>query len=125
MRFVSKYCGIDPQSDGFVDLTPQIQEVVGEAGIHAGRVTVSSTRPDCFLLLNENESGLRTDFAKMWQRSFAEVQSGPGIAHSSVVLPIIKGTLWTGAWQRVLAFVTDKHTSDEGVVIQAWGIDPS
>lgn len=88
---------------GFVDITDEVQKVVGEMGLEGGRVTVFSPADRCPLVLNERESGLLKDIRRALARVSLEAGGAPTtIGSNSVVFPLVDGRIRLGRWQRLL-----------------------
>ena len=116
MQIHTHECSAPARDTGFCDLTEQVREAIAQAKIRSGRVSVFSTRAECAVFLNENESGLRADL----DRTFARLLPGSPLAGStSVVVPVCDGEPWLGDWQRVMAFVADRSSGE--FVIQISG----
>jgi thiamine phosphate synthase YjbQ (UPF0047 family) len=106
---------------GFVDITDDVQEAVGEAGISTGRATVFSPTDTCPIVVNERESGLLKDIRRAVDR-VAENGNGPptSIGSKSVVLPVVEGRLRLGTWQRLLLFELG-DPQEHPIVVQVVG----
>jgi secondary thiamine-phosphate synthase enzyme len=110
----------------FIDVTPDVEALIAQAGIHVGFVNVQSLHTTMSIVVNEHEPQLLTDFAEMLERAAPPTSSYrhddvrlrtvnviPGErtnGHShcqalllapSVCLNIVNGCLQLGRWQRV------------------------
>jgi len=127
----------------FIDVTPDVEALIAQAGIHVGFVNVQSLHTTTSIVVNEHEPQLLTDFAEMLERAApptasyrhddvrlrtVNVISGERInGHShcqalllapSVCLNIVNGCLQLGRWQRVfLAELDGPQTRDLSVLI--------
>jgi secondary thiamine-phosphate synthase enzyme len=105
----------------FVDITDDVQRLLGESGIEDGQVTVFSPQPGCSLVANERETGLLDDIKTAMQRIGASSKNGQTIIGSnSLVVPAVKGLLRLGTWQRLL-LVELKEPSSRAIVVQIVG----
>lgn len=88
---------------GFVDITDEVQEVIGSSSVTHGRVTVLRAQDGCALVLNEKEKGLHADVQAAIERLTAnEAGDPPPVGSASVVLPVVDGRAYLGTWQRIL-----------------------
>jgi secondary thiamine-phosphate synthase enzyme len=96
-------------SEGFVDLTDEVEQALERSGIDDGQVTVFCSDRGCALLVQEREKGLMLDIRTTLQRLGAgrSADAGSLIGSSSVVLPAVAGRLRLGTWQRVLLVETE------------------
>jgi thiamine phosphate synthase YjbQ (UPF0047 family) len=118
VKSFSTHSDVVCEPSGFVDITDDIRKAVAAAGISSGRATVISRKAGCTIFLNENESGLKQDLVQAFERFNPSNGSHAGVGSPSVVLPVDKGDLWMGDWQRVLAHLD----TPSDVVIHVWGI---
>ncbi len=99
-----------------VHLTPTVSDIVAKSGISEGFVLVSAMHITAGVFVNDDESGLHHDIMK-WLEELAP--EGPDyehhrtgednghahlkslLVHHEVTLPITKGKLDLGPWQRV------------------------
>ena len=127
----------------FVDVTPDVEELVAQAGVDVGFVNVQSLHTTTSIVVNEHEPQLLADFAEVLERA---APSGTSYRHddvtlrtvhlvagervnghshcqalllaSSVCLNIANGCLQLGRWQRVfLAELDGPQTRDLSVLI--------
>ena len=100
----------------FVRITDDVAEIVAKSGVKEGTVLVSAMHITAGVFVNDNESGLHEDIMK-WLEELAP--EGPDyrhhrtgednghahlksmLVHHEVTLPITKGKLDLGPWQRV------------------------
>jgi secondary thiamine-phosphate synthase enzyme len=134
------------------DISEQVQDFVAGVDIVSGFVLVQSLHTTLGLLLNEYESGLRSDFAGIAEQLIPseadyvhddmsvrsenlcpeDLECPNGHSHlqqttfgtPSLILAVQEGSLVLGQWQRILAVEFDR-ARDRRVMIQALGIvDP-
>jgi secondary thiamine-phosphate synthase enzyme len=127
----------------FVDVTPDVEALVVQAGIHVGFVNVQSLHTTTSIVVNEHEPQLLTDFVELLERAAPRNASyrhddvrlrtvnlisgerNNGHSHcqalllaSSVCLNIAHGCLQLGRWQRVfLAELDGPQTRDLSVLL--------
>ena len=137
---------------GFVDITDVIRERVDLAGVREGACVAFCRHTTCALLVNEWEDGAQEDFRRRLQALFppddyyvhddldirtqnlVPGERRNGHAHvmqmlmggTSLTLPVRRGELLLGRWQRV-ALVELDHPKDRAVALQmlgSYGEDP-
>lgn len=130
-----------------IDITGQIQDCITRCGIREGYALVYSPHTTCALLLNEKESGLLSDINAILARlvpqedgylhddfevrteNMQEGETKNAHAHlrqmlggrTSEYIPISRGSLLLGQWQRVM-FVEFDCSRDREALIQICGI---
>ena len=88
---------------GFVDVTDDVQAAVSESSVTDGRVTIMRPEPGCTLVVNEQEKGLHADVQATIRRLELDDGSGtPPVGSASLVLPVVRGRVHLGTWQRIL-----------------------
>jgi secondary thiamine-phosphate synthase enzyme len=130
------------------DITHEVQAFVAESGVDAGTALVQSFHTTAGLLLNENETGLRHDFASLadslvpseheyvhddmtvrWENICpADFDCPNGHAHlqqalfgaPSIVLAVQRGELVLGTWQRLMLVEYDRPR-ERRITLQAVG----
>jgi secondary thiamine-phosphate synthase enzyme len=100
----------------YVHITPQVEAAVGKSGIQEGLALVSAMHITAGVYVNDNESGLIEDIDRWleelapFRQEYRHHQTGEDngdshlkaiLVHHQVVLPITKGRLDLGTWQRV------------------------
>jgi secondary thiamine-phosphate synthase enzyme len=131
------------------DITNDLQEFVAESGVEAGIALAQSLHTTAGLLLNENETGLRHDFASLadalvpteheyvhddmsvrWENICPEDAECPnGHSHlqqavfgaPSVVLAVQGHEIVLGTWQRLMLVEYDRPR-ERRVMLQALGV---
>jgi secondary thiamine-phosphate synthase enzyme len=106
----------------FVDVTDDVREAVASSGVSDGRVTLFSKSSSCTLLANERESGLLKDIRRAVDKLGAAGTSKDHlhIGASSIVVPLVGGSLRLGTWQRLLLAELE-GPSERSVLIQIVG----
>jgi secondary thiamine-phosphate synthase enzyme len=115
----------------YVHITPQVEKIVHESGVQDGMALVSAMHITAGVYVNDNEEGLIQDIDK-WLESLApfnenylhhETGENNGdshlkalLVHHQVVLPVNKGKLLLGTWQRVFYAEFDGQRSKRVVV---------
>lgn len=120
-----------------VDITPQVERKVAEAGINSGVVTLFVTGSTAGVTTIEFESGLLADFQDMWQRIAPKNipykhdrawGEGNGYSHvgasllgASLVVPFNDKKLTLGTWQQIVLVDFDNRPRSRQVVLQIMG----
>jgi secondary thiamine-phosphate synthase enzyme len=108
-----------PQRLGFLNITPQIAEIVRASGVQEGLVLVNAMHITASVFINDDEAGLHADYAR-WLETLAPFDSSPQrYAHNrtgednadahlkrqimgrEVVVAITKGKLDFGPWEQI------------------------
>lgn len=103
-----------------LDITDQVDEFLGKAGVQSGMLLVFCPHATCGIYLNENESGLRQDVLQLLRRltegtSYQHDQIDDNAAAHlasvlvghSACLPLSGGRRLTGTWQQVFLLELD------------------
>jgi len=113
----------------FIDITSEIERVVRESGVKEGAANIFTKHTTTAIIINENEPGLLKDYEKLVEL----VPKGRGYEHDRIddnahahlrsillgpnkVVPIIKGELALGTWQRIFLAEFDGPRVREVVV---------
>lgn len=106
------------QRQEIIDITDQVSQVVGESGVAEGFVLVSAMHITASVFVNDHESGLWHDILEWLEHTVApweperyrHNQTGEDNAAAhlrsltighEVIVPVTKGALDLGPWQRV------------------------
>ena len=106
-----------PSRRGFVNITPQVEECLRESGIPEGMCLVNAMHIAASCFVNDDESGLRTDFER-WREKLAPEKPHSQYAHNGaednadahlkrqimgreVVVAITAGKLDFGPWEQI------------------------
>lgn len=108
----------------FVDITTEINGALKETNIQNGAVLICSRHTTASIVVNESEQGIKEDTINFWSRLIPPKgdyqhnqirQDDNAHAHMlamflgpSVTLPIKRGVLDLGVWQRVFLVELDK-----------------
>ena len=100
----------------YVHITPQVEAILKKSGVQDGIVLVSAMHITSGVYVNDNESGLIEDIDE-WLEKLAPFKQGYKhhetgedngdshlkaiLVHHQVILPVTKGKLDLGTWQRV------------------------
>jgi len=131
---------ISLQSKGhcdIIDITPQVEQQVAEAGINNGTVTLFVTGSTAGISTIEFESGLLSDFQNMWERTVPKSipynhdrhwGEGNGYSHirasllgASLVIPFSDNRLTLGTWQQVVIVDFDNRPRSRQIIVQIMG----
>ncbi len=100
----------------YVHITPQIESIVYKSGIEDGIVLVSAMHITAGVYVNDLEDGLIEDIDQWleklapYRRDYLHHRTGEDngdshlkaiLVHHQVILPVTKGKLDLGTWQRV------------------------
>jgi secondary thiamine-phosphate synthase enzyme len=92
-----------------VDVTAEVERAIAGSGVADGLACVYSTRTTCVVRVNEVESGLLDDFARLLDELVPEGDSGRRgallamlVGPAGELVPVSEGRLALGRWQRVL-----------------------
>jgi secondary thiamine-phosphate synthase enzyme len=107
-----------PARRGFVNITPQVEQVVEESGVQEGLVLVNAMHITASVFINDDEPGLHHDYEK-WLEGLAPHEPVTSYHHNrtgednadahlkrqvmgrEVVVAITRGRLDFGPWEQV------------------------
>ena len=108
-----------PDRMGFLNITPRVEEIVGDSGVQEGLVLVNAMHITASVFINDDEPGLHADYKK-WLELLAPFDASPArYAHNrtgednadahmkrqimgrEVVVAITKGKLDFGPWEQI------------------------
>ena len=103
-----------PSRRGFVNITPQVSEALRESGIKEGLALVNAMNITASVFINDDESGLHSDFEK-WLEKLAPEKPYSQYAHNGyedahlkrtimgreVVVAVTDGKLDFGTWEQI------------------------
>lgn len=106
-----------PSRRAFINITPQVEEVLATAKIQEGLCLVNAMHITASVFINDNESGLHADFEK-WLESLAPEKPHSQYLHNGaednadahlkrtimgreVTVAITKGRLDFGPWEQI------------------------
>lgn len=120
MKALTEYLTFNvPARMGFVNITPQVEEVVGRSGVGEGLVLCNAMHITASVFINDNERGLHEDYRK-WLEGLAPFDPSPQrYAHNrtgeenadahmkrqimgrEVVVAVTGGKLDFGPWEQI------------------------
>lgn len=120
------------------NVTAQVKQVLGRAGLQAGVVTVFIKHTTASVLIIEDEPGIRADTKAVWDRlipadpAWQHNTRNPGEnnGHShlrahlqgpSVTIPFVEGALMLGTWQQIVVIDFDTRSRARDLVVQVIG----
>jgi len=120
-----------PSREILVDITPEVQKAVAEAGIDNGLCSVYVQGATAGIMIQENwDDSVQTDVVELLARLIPrgvwrhDAQDGNGDAHlkaglvgPSESIPIIDGKLGLSTWQNIFLCEFDGPRSDRPVVV--------
>jgi len=107
-----------PDRQGFINITPDVDECINESGIHEGLALVNAMHITASVFINDDESGLHQDYEK-WLEQLAPHEPISQYKHNltgednadahlkrqvmgrEVVVAITKGKLDFGPWEQI------------------------
>jgi secondary thiamine-phosphate synthase enzyme len=136
MKFHTEYLTFHTkQHREYVHITPQVEGAVRNSGIAEGMVLVSAMHITAGIYVNDHETGLIEDidewlenlapFRKDYQHHDTGEDNGDShlkalLVHHQVIVPITKGRLDLGTWQRVFYAEFDGQR-DKRVIVKVMG----
>ena len=135
---VSKKISLSTKGEcDMVDITPQVEQQLAEAGISNGTVTIFVAGSTAGVTTIEFEPGLTSDFQGMWQRivpkniPYAHDRrwgDGNGYSHvrasllgGSLVVPFSDKRLTLGTWQQIVLVDFDNRPRSRQIILQIMG----
>ncbi len=117
-----------------IDITSKVEKIVRESGVEEGLVLVFVPHSTAGVLLTENESGLKED----WLKLFEKIVTGIDFLHNRIddnadshllsgligqgrVLPIQNGNILRGTWQEIFLAEFDGPRGGRVVVVKIIG----
>lgn len=116
-----------PERMGFVNITPQVREIVSQSQVQEGLVLVNAMHITASVFINDDEPGLHHDYKK-WLEHLAPFDESPQRYHHNhtgednadahmkrqimgreVVVAITKGKLDFGPWEQIFYGEFDGH----------------
>ena len=119
----------------YINITPQVEEVVRNSGIQEGMVLVSAMHITAGVYVNDAEDGLIQDIDEWlehlapFKATYRHHRTGETngdahlkslLVHHEVIVPITRGTLDIGPWQQVYYAEFDGKRRKR-IVIKAMG----
>jgi secondary thiamine-phosphate synthase enzyme len=108
-----------PERVGFLNITPQVAEIVKQSGVHEGLVLCNAMHITASVFINDDEAGLHADY-KDWLERLAPFDASPEryrhnrtgednadahmkrqIMGREVVVAITNGQLDFGPWEQI------------------------
>jgi secondary thiamine-phosphate synthase enzyme len=136
MKVFTEYITIHTKTHrAYVHLTPQVEAIVNKSGVHEGMVLVSAMHITAGVYVNDNEPGLIEDidqwleklapFNKNYQHHQTGEDNGDShlkalLIHHEVIVPITKGKLDFGTWQRIFYAEFDGQR-DKRIIVKVMG----
>lgn len=136
MKFHTEYLTFHTKKHReYVHITPQVEAALKKSGIAEGMILVSAMHITAGIYVNDHESGLIQDidewlenlapFRKDYQHHDTGEDNGDShlkalLIHHQVIVPITKGKLDLGTWQRVFYAEFDGRR-DKRVILKVMG----
>lgn len=122
---------------GFVDVTGQVQAVVGESGVAAGLCTLFLKHTSASLLIQENaDPAVRRDLERWMSdlapesRAWEHDDEGPddmpahartALTQTSISIPVSRGQLVLGTWQGIYVWEHRGHRDRRRLFVHVAG----
>jgi secondary thiamine-phosphate synthase enzyme len=136
MKCLTEYLKFHTRSHrAYVHITPQVEQIVSKSAVQDGMVLVSALHVTTGVYVNDNESGLIEDIDE-WLETLApfrkdckhhetgEDNGDPHLKalliHHEVIVPVTKGKLDLGTWQRIFYAEFDGQR-DKRVIVKVMG----
>ena len=136
MKFRTEYLTFHTKKHReYVHITPQVETILRKSGIKEGIVLVSAMHITAGVYVNDHESGLIQDIDKWleelapFRQDYLHHNTGEDngdshlkaiLVHHQVILPVTKGELDLGTWQRVFYAEFDGRR-DKRVLVKVMG----
>lgn len=117
MKFHTEYLTFHSKKHReYIHLTPQVEAAVEKSGVREGMVLVSAMHITAAVFVNDHEEGLLADIDEWleklapYRKNYHHHRTGEDngdahlknlLMHHEVILPITRGKLDLGPWQRV------------------------
>jgi len=121
----------------FIDMTPQVENIIGRSKIKNGLVTVFCPGATGAVTTIEYESGVLKDLQKAIEKiAPSEIAyehdkrwgDGNGFSHvraalmkPSLTIPLIHGRLTLGTWQQIVFIDFDNRKRDRNLIVHVMG----
>ena len=135
MKSFTKYLSFNiPSKMAFLNITPNVEEVVRESGVDEGMVLVNSTHITASVFINDDERGLHRELGD-WLEQLAPFNPDPNHYHHNrtgednadahlkrqvmgreVVVAITNGKLDFGPWEQIFYGEFDGHRAKRVLV---------
>ena len=106
-----------PQRQGYINITPQVEDCLRQSGVREGLVLVNAMHITASVFINDDESGLHHDF-EQWLERLAPHEPVAGYRHNvgednadghlkrqimgrEVVVAVTNGQLDFGPWEQI------------------------
>jgi secondary thiamine-phosphate synthase enzyme len=136
MKFVTEYLTFHTKEHrAYVHITPQVEVILKKSGVQDGLVLVSAMHITAGVYVNDNEDGLIQDIDRWleglapFRKEYEHHQTGEDngdshlkaiLVHHQVILPVTRGRLDLGTWQRVFYAEFDGQR-DKRVLVKVIG----
>ena len=136
MKSVTEYLTFHTKEHrAYVHITPQVEAILRKSGVQDGLVLVSAMHITAGVYVNDNEDGLIQDIDRWleglapFRKEYEHHQTGEDngdshlkaiLVHHQVMLPVTRGRLDLGTWQRVFYAEFDGQR-DKRVLVKVIG----
>ena len=136
MKFHTEYLTFHTRKHReYVHITPRVEAAVSKSGIQDGMVLISAMHITAGVYVNDDESGLIEDIDQWLEQlapfraDYRHHQTGENngdshlksiLVHHQVIVPVTKGHLDLGTWQRIFYAEFDGQR-DKRVIVKVMG----
>lgn len=136
MKFHTDYLTFHTrQRRAYIHITPQVENIVKKSGIREGMVLVSAMHITAGVYVNDNERGLIEDIDQWleklapYRETYKHHHTGESngdahlkalLIHHEVIVPLTKGQLDFGPWQRIFYAEFDGQR-DKRLIVKVMG----
>ncbi|MEE9551624.1 MAG: secondary thiamine-phosphate synthase enzyme YjbQ [Gammaproteobacteria bacterium] len=139
MPVVTQQFSLDMQGDTNIEnVTGKTQEILKQAGLNAGTVTLFIKHTTASIMIFEDEPGLREDTKTIWnqlipanpewQHNTRNEGEDNGHSHlrgqmqgQSLTIPFSDQTLMLGTWQQIVVVDFDTRARTRDIIVQIIG----
>ncbi len=139
MPVVTQQFSLDMQGDMNIEnVTGKTQEILKQAGLNAGTVTLFIKHTTASIMIFEDEPGLREDTRTIWnqlipanpewQHNTRNEGEDNGHSHlrgqmqgQSLTIPFTDQTLMLGTWQQIVVVDFDTRARTRDIIVQIIG----
>ena len=121
---------LSTKTDDFIDITPEVGEIVEKSGIKDGLCLVFNIGSTGSVIINEYETRLLNDFKETLEKITSGKHMHPSNAHSHLragllgpgkVISIENGQMQLGTWQSIIFCEFDVRPRDRRILVTVIG----
>jgi len=133
--YVKEYTFSTSSKYQLIDITGYVEDTVKNSGVKGGICLVYVPHATAALIVNENESGLKTDIIECvrelipedskWRHNIIDQNASAHIASSLIgpsrIFPVVNGKIIRGTWQNIMLLELDGPRASRRVIIEVLG----